>query len=306
MFTQPYLAQQRGAVPAVRTGTILVTGATGTVGSEVVRHLAAAGERPHALVRDVEHARGRWGEQVEPVAGDLDRPEAIEAALTGVDRLFLLTRQTSRQPDQERDVIRAAARAHVQRIVKLSVFRADEHSPLQIARQHREAERALEQSGLAYTILRPVFFMQNLVTMLRDTAIYTAAQQGRVAMIDARDIASAAVAALTGHGHEARTYTLTGPEALSFDEVADILSQQTGRQIRHVRVSATDVRNALRNIGTEAWFADDMAHLHDMLAAGYENVVTQDVQTVTGKTPHTLARFARDFAGAFTGPEGGR
>jgi uncharacterized protein YbjT (DUF2867 family) len=234
---------------------------------------------------------------VEPVVGDLDRSETIEAALAGVDRVFLLTTQSSRQPDWERTVIEAAARAGVAHLVKLSVFRADERSPLRFARQHRQAERPLEQSGLAWTIVRPVFLMQNLRAMVRDAAIYTAAGDGRVAMIDARDIAAVAAAALTTPGHEAKIYTLTGPEALTFDDVASNLSQQSGKQIRHARVSVDDLRTALESAGVAPWFADDMARLHAMLAAGYEDVVTDDVRAVTGSPPRTLAQFARGTGG---------
>jgi uncharacterized protein YbjT (DUF2867 family) len=273
---------------------ILVTGATGTIGSEVVGQLLAADERPRAFVRDPDKARQLLGERVERVVGDLNRPETIEAALAGVDRLFLLTTQSSRQPDWERTVIAAAARAGVAHVVKLSVFRADERSPLQFARQHRQAERALERSGLAWTMVRPVFLMQNLRAMVRGGAIYTAAGDGRVAMIDARDIAAVAVAALTTPGHEGKIYTLTGPEALTFDDVANTLSQRPGMQIRHVRVSVDDVRTALESAGVAAWFADDMARLHATLAAGYEDLVTDDVRAVTGRPARTLAQFVRD------------
>lgn len=279
---------------------ILVIGATGTVGSEVVRQLVATGERPRALVRDPATARQRLGDQVEHVVGDLDRPETIAAALAGVDRVFLLTTQSSRQPEWERAVIGAAARAGVGQLVKLSVFRADEQSPLQVARQHGQAERVLAQSGLAATILRPVFFMQNLLAMVHDGAIATAAGDGRVAMVDARDIAAVAVATLTGGGHAGKTYTLTGPEALTFYQVASILSRQTGRPLRHVRVPPDKVRVALQGRGVAAWFADDMAKLHSMLAVGYEEVVTDDIHRVTGRPPRTLAQFAGDHVGAFT------
>jgi uncharacterized protein YbjT (DUF2867 family) len=276
---------------------ILVTGATGTIGSEVVGQLSALDERPRAFVRDRDKARRLLGEQVEQVVGDLDRPETIETALAGVDRLFLLTTQSDRQPHWERTVIAAAAGAGVAHVVKLSVFRADEQSPLRFARQHRQAERALEQSGLAWTMVRPVFLMQNLRAMVRDSAIYTAAGDGRVAMIDARDIAAVAVAALTTHGHEGKIYTLTGPEPLTFDDVAGELSQESGKQIRHVRVSVDDVRTAVESAGVAAWFADDMARLHAMLAAGYEDLVTDDVRAVTGSAPRTLAQFVRDTGG---------
>jgi uncharacterized protein YbjT (DUF2867 family) len=285
---------------------ILVTGATGTVGSEVVRQLVATGERPRALVRDPATARQRLGEQVEHVAGDLDRPGTITAALAGVGGVFLLTTQSSRQPEWERAVVQAAARAGVGRLVKLSVFRADEQSPLQVARQHAQAERMLAQSGLGATILRPVFIMQNLLGMVHDGAIATAAGDGQVAMVDARDVAAVAVAALTGGGHAGQTYTLTGPEALSFDQVASIVSRQTGRPLRHVRVPPDTVRAALQARGVAAWFAADMARLHGMLAAGYEQVVTHDVHRVTGRPPRTLARFAADHAGVLTRPPAGR
>jgi uncharacterized protein YbjT (DUF2867 family) len=284
---------------------ILVTGATGTVGSEVVRQLVATGERPRALVRDPATARQRLGDQVEHVVGDLDRPQTIAAALAGVDRVFLLTTQSSRQPEWERAVIGAAARAGVGQLVKLSVFRANEQSPLQVARQHGQAERVLAQSGLAATILRPVFFMQNLLAMVHDGAIATAAGDGRVAMVDARDIAAVAVATLTGGGHAGKTYTLTGPEALSFYQVASVLSRQTGRPLRHVRVPPDKVRVALQGRGVAAWFADDMAKLHSMLAVGYEEVVTDDIHQVTGRPPRTLAQFAGDHAGVLTRPPAG-
>jgi uncharacterized protein YbjT (DUF2867 family) len=284
---------------------ILVIGATGTVGSEVVRQLVATGERPRALVRDPAAARQRLGEQVEQVVGDLDRPETIAAALAGVDRVFLLTTQSSRQPEWERAVIGAAARTGVGQLVKLSVFRANEQSPLQVARQHGQAERVLAQSGLAATILRPVFFMQNLLAMIHDGAIATAAGDGRVAMVDARDIAAVAVATLTGGGHAGKTYTLTGPQALTFYQVASVLSRQTGRPLRHVRVPPDKVRVALQGRGVAAWYADDMAKLHSMLAVGYEEVVTDDIHRVTGRPPRTLAQFAGDHAGVLTRPPAG-
>jgi uncharacterized protein YbjT (DUF2867 family) len=281
---------------------ILVTGATGTVGSEVVRQLAAVGQRPRLFVRDPDTARGRFGEQADYVAGDLDRPETLQVGLAGVDRMFLITTQSTRQVDWESHAIGAAARAGVRHVVKVSVFRADERSPLQIARQHGQAERALERSGLAYTIVRPVFFMQNLLGMVRNRAIYTAAGDGRVAMVDARDVAAVAVAALTSRGHEGRIYTLTGPEALSFDDVAATLSGQTGGQIRHVRVPPEAVSRAVEETGADSWFAGDMARLHRMLAGGYEDVVTEDAGTVTGGRPRTLSRFARDHSTVFAGP----
>lgn len=277
---------------------ILVTGATGTVGSEVVKQLVAAGERPRAFVRDPTRGQ-RLGSNVEQVLGDLERPETIAAALTDVDRVFLMTTQSQRQPEWERSVIEAASRAGVRRVVKLSVFNADERSPLQIARQHRQAERALEDSGLDATILRPVFFMQNLFGMVRGCKIATAAGEGRVAMIDARDVAAVATAALVDDAHAGKTYTLTGPEALTFEDVAWIVAQRARRLIGHRDVSGDGIRAALQAAGVPAWFAGDMARLQSMLADGYEEDTTDDVRAVTGSPPRTLDQFAADFADSF-------
>jgi uncharacterized protein YbjT (DUF2867 family) len=280
---------------------ILVTGATGTVGSEVVRQLVAAGELPRAFVRDPTKARARLGEQVELAMGDLDRPETITAAVAGVDRVFLVTTQDVQQPEWERGVVQAAVSAGISHVVKVSVFRAAEDSPLRFARQHWQAEQALAESGLAATILRPVFFMQNLVAMVRAAAIATAAGDGRVAMIDARDVAAVAVTALTRPGYGGKTITLTGPEALSFDDVARILSQQTHTTISHLRVPPEAVRTALQKAGVAGWYADDMAKLHGMLAQGYEDVVTDDARAFSGTSLRTLAQFAGDFARVLAG-----
>ena len=280
---------------------ILVTGATGTVGSEVVRQLVASGERPRAFVRDPRTAREMLGPGVEYVAGDLDRPETLPVALTGVDRVFLLTRQSSRQFDQERAVVDAAVVAGVRHVVKLSVFRADDRSELQIARQHAAMERYAEQSGIPCTFVRPLFFMQNLAGQALNGAIHSATGTGRVAMVDARDVASVVVHALTGSGCERKTHTLTGPQALSFDEVAETLSTRLGTHIPHVRVTPDAVRDATLRAGVEAWFAEDMARLHTMLAAGYEDVVTDDVAVATGTAPRSLAEFGSDAAERFAG-----
>jgi uncharacterized protein YbjT (DUF2867 family) len=280
---------------------ILVTGATGTVGREVVRCLTVAGERPRVFVRDVAKARRQFGDLVDYATGDLDRPETIVNSLRDVERVFLVTSQDRRQPEWEGHVIDAAREVGATRVVKLSVFRAARRSPLRIARQHREAEQVLEQSGLAFTILRPVFFMQNLTTMVQSGVIATAAGDGRVAMVDARDVALVAASALTSRDHENQTCTLTGPEAHSFDDIAEIVSRHAGEAIKHVHVRPETVRAALCSAGRASWFADDMAQLHTMLIDGYEDVVTDDVTRLTGTPPRTIARFANDYADALGG-----
>jgi uncharacterized protein YbjT (DUF2867 family) len=275
---------------------ITVVGATGTVGSEVVRLLVEAGERPRVFARAPVAPHRLFGPDVDVVIGDLDRPSTVVDALRGVDRVFLVTTQSARQVDWERAVVHAAADAGVDHVVKVSVFRADAGSSLQIARQHARAEQVLLESGVGATILRPVFFMQNLFRMLRHGTVVTAARDGRVALVDARDVAAVAVASLTTGVPAGMTYTLTGPEALTFDDVARTFAEHAKRAVSHRRVPPDAVQQAVQATGAPVWFAADMALLHDMLADGYEDVVTNDVRAATSRPPRTLAEFARDHA----------
>ena len=275
---------------------IAITGATGTVGAEVVRQLVALGDRPRVLVRNVAASTALFGDNAEHVAVDLDQDATLGRALDGADRVFILTRQSLRQPDQERSIVEHAVRAGVAHLVKVSVFAADEQSPLRIAQQHGQIEHVLQGSGIPATILRPTYFMQNLLRAVRAGELRSGVGSGRVAMVDARDVAAAAVAALTGPVGRNTTYTLTGPRALSFDDVADVLTDATGRPVRHRPAAPEGIRAATLRGGYEAWFGDDMARLHALLADGYEDIVTDGVVAATGTAPRALDEFARDFA----------
>lgn len=274
---------------------ILVAGATGTVGSSVVRELLARGVAPRAFVRDPRKGREVLGGEVGLAEGDFDRPETIDAALEGADRLFILTASTPRLREHERNLLEAAIRARV-RVVKLSWLAADEQSPLVTGRWHRESERNLERSGLPYTILRPASFMQNFFLMINHGTFATAAEDGKVGMVDAGDIGAVAAVTLTEEGHEAKTYPITGPEALSFDEAAKILSDAAGVDIRHIRVSQDDLRNALRQMTGEDWLGELLGALHAVDAAGHEATVTDAVRKITGREARSLSDFARDHA----------
>jgi uncharacterized protein YbjT (DUF2867 family) len=238
-----------------------------------------------------------FGANAEHVVVDLDQDASLGQALDGADRLFILTRQSTRQPDQERSLVEHAVRAGVAHVVKISVFATYEQSPLQIARQHAVLERVLRGSGIPATILRPTYFMQNLLRAVRAGELRSGVGSGRVSMVDARDVAAAAVAALTGPAGKNTTYTLTGPWSLSFDTVADVLSAATGSRIFHRPAAPEGIRAATLRGGYEAWFGD-IARLHALLADGYEDIVTDGVVAATGTAPRDLDEFARDFAGS--------
>ena len=277
---------------------IAVTGATGTVGRELVRLLVEGGQRPRVITRNAGVARLVLGPEVELAQSDLDRPQTLAAALSGADQVFLLSPATSGQLARERHLVTAAAAAGVRHIVKGSVFRAGPESTLRIARQHGQIEQTIMESGLEWTFLRPTFFMQNLTGQILNGVVCSAVRDGRIAMIDARDVAAAAATVLTTSGHRGRAYSLTGPRAVTFDEVAELVCSAGEAGCLHRRVAPERVRAAMLRSGAESWYASDMALLHTMLAAGYEDLVSGDLGQLTGGQGRDVASFVADVLAA--------
>ncbi|MCJ2520395.1 MAG: NmrA family NAD(P)-binding protein, partial [Candidatus Thermoplasmatota archaeon] len=161
-----------------------------------------------------------------------------------------------------------------------------------------------EESGIPYTFVRPSGFMQTYPishgqTIKAQNAIYTGAGEGKVGFVDARDIAAVAVEALTGDGHEGKIYPTTGPEALSHNQVAEILSEVLGRKISHVNISEEDVRRGFEEAGLPDWFLDAAIEGDRNTREGRPPVVLPTVEKVTGKKPRSFEQFARDYAEAF-------
>ncbi len=289
------------------SNTILVTGATGNVGSEVVKQLSAKGADVRAGYHTLSKADKIKGPGVEIVEVDYDTPETVEAAFPGIERLFLLT---PGWPGVEKTVeitaqlVAEAKKAGVQHIVKLSVMGADAESKIPPFRWHRQAEEMIEESGIPYTFVRPTGFMQTFPmshgqTIKAQNAIYTGAGEGKVGLVDARDIAAVAVEALTGDGHEGKIYTTTGPEALSYNQVAEILSEVLGRKISHVNVSEEDLRKGMEEAGFPEWVGDAAIEGQRMTREGRPPAVLPTVEEVTGKEPRSFEQFARDYSEAF-------
>jgi uncharacterized protein YbjT (DUF2867 family) len=271
-----------------------------------VPDLVASGERVRALVLDRAEATaalGLAGAQVELFEGDLDRPSTIEDAMEGVTKVFLLVPGSPRLVEQEATVIAAARRAGVDHLVNVSGLGATVDSPFTITRWHAESEERLRSSGLAYTILQPNFFMANLLflfpTLLTEGVIAGPMGEGRVSVLDHRDLAAVAATVLTEPGHGGMTYVVTGPEALSFGQMADAITTGSGRPVRYVELSPVESRRVMVASGTREPFADALLGLFRFFAEGHASVVTDVVAKMTGRPPRRLEDFVMEEAAAF-------
>jgi uncharacterized protein YbjT (DUF2867 family) len=284
---------------------ILITGATGHIGSELVRLLAEQGTPARALVHSPDKAAPVKGLGLEVAMGDFEQPDTLDAAMDGCDHLFLLSPVSPRQPRQEQHVIDAAKRAGVAHVVKQSVPGADPDAELVFGRWHGQIEQYLAKSGLAHTLLRPNYFMQNFLMSAQPVAeqgvLYGMTGEGRISYTDTRDIAAVAARVLTSPGHQGQAYMLTGPEALTASEVAKRLSAATGRQVRYVNLPPDAFGQALVGAGLPGWLVDGVVEANTLLAAGHGATVTDEVTRLTGRPPRTFEQFAADHQAAFGG-----
>ncbi|GAA3281592.1 SDR family oxidoreductase [Dactylosporangium vinaceum] len=283
---------------------VLVTGATGTVGANVVAALQARGVRVRAFVRDPGAAAARLGRDVELAHGDLADEDSLVRALDGVDRLYLSAADGPAKVAHETGVIDAAAKVGVERIVKLSAMHADPASPLPALRWHGAIEAHLHRSGVPATVLRPAFFMTNLLMVaggVAATGVLGGPTAGRrIAMIDVRDVAEVAAVQLTAPSVTAGTWELTGPAAVTFADVAGALTAATGRPVRAADLTEEEARPRFAGAGLPDWLATHLAGVFGIIRAGGFEHTTPHVTSITGHAGRSIAAFARDHAAAFT------
>jgi uncharacterized protein YbjT (DUF2867 family) len=289
------------------TETILITGATGTVGSEVVKQLSAKGENiiVKAAARSATDNTFENLNRVQVVQLDYDKPDSLAVALKGVDKLFLLTPFQSNMVDLTSNLVSEAKKAKVKYIAKQSVMGADAEPGITPGRLHRQAEKIIEESGIPFTFLRPNFFMQNFVNyysnLIRSQgAFYIPAGDAKVSFVDVRDIAAVAVKSLINDNQQkGRTYNITGGEALSYGQAAEILSKAVGKKINYVNVTDQDARNGMKDMSMDEWTIKSMIELFEITRAGYVSEISPIVEQVTGNKPITFSQFANDYAGSF-------
>jgi uncharacterized protein YbjT (DUF2867 family) len=277
---------------------ILITGASGNVGKEVVNQIVQTG----AKVRATFQSSGKTAPPgVEIAIVDFNEPATLRAALDQVDRVFLVGPPTAQLPSLEKKAIDVIARSNVRQVVKLSAMGGRDAL---FTRQHAESEDYIMSSGVPYTFLRPNGFMQNAInfssaTIGTQNTFYGSEGEGRVSQIDIRDVAAVAVKTLTEDDHLGKAYTLTGPEALTNAEIAQILSNVLGREIRYVNLPPAELKKAMLSAGTPEWSADAILDLQRLYREGKAAAVTQDVEQVLGRKPVSFAKFVSDHRDAF-------
>jgi NAD(P)H dehydrogenase (quinone) len=286
-------------------GKILVTGATGNIGSQLVPLLKEKGQEVIAAVSSLSRA-GRFSKQsVDTAILNFAQPDSLETAFDGVDRLFLLLPLVEPMVDWGRQVIEAARKAGVRHILRSSGLGADPDTTYELGKTHGLIDQALIASGIPFTIVRPNSFMQNYVNffgpLIRENQALALAQGlGRISLIDVRDIAAVDAEILTHPGaHLHKIYDLTGPEALNNEEIAQTLSLVIQKPITYVEIDELTARQGMARMGIPEWNIRLLESLNRRIKLGMTAEVTHWVRTITGRPPIDFGRFARDHVDAW-------
>ena len=284
---------------------ILVTGATGTNGRLVAQGLLAVGVPVRAMVQSAGKATDLEKAGAQVVVGDYDDAGSLTAAMSGVDRCLLLSPVDRQLVERETRFVEAARKSGLRHLVKFSGIGAHPAASSTFGRQHGCAERMIMDSGVTFTFVQPTFFMQNLLwsadTIKARGEIYSNLGVTPASHVDARDIARVIVATLTDpiDRHAGRIHLVTGPTALTFDEIAEGLTRVLGRSIRHVGITDDQLKAGLLASGQSEWLATGTVELNTYARQGHVSVVTDTVERIGGKPARTLEEWARDHAAAF-------
>lgn len=282
--------------------TVLVVGATGTIGSRTARELIEQGEDVRATVRNVARVTA-LPVGAEPVIADLNDAGAVNKAMEDIDRVVLIAANSPRQAEQESTVIEAARRVGVEHLVKLSVGGASPDAGLALARAHWAAEQQLQESGVPSTIVRPGFFMQNLLQyapwIQADGTWRLPMGEAPIAMVHATDVAQV-IASVVRSEPVAEGLSATGGSSLTMTQAAAAIGSASGRTIRYVDSDPEAYFDRMLASGNDEQYARDMTILYDqIIRAGYAGGVSSDVRKTLHRDPLGFAQFAAESVAIF-------
>src|SRR5699024_3370747 len=283
---------------------ILITGATGTIGSELCKQLSKKGIPFRAMSRRMEeaaHIKNLRGSEI--VIADFNDPDSLEKALKGITHAFLLTNSSAKAEQLQSNFVQVARKGGLEHIVKQSQYKAAVDSPVRFLRYHAAVEQKIRKTGINFTFLRPNLFMQGLLGfkdfIINKGTFFATLSDAKVSLIDIRDIAAVAAQSLQGTAHYNKIYSLTGPEALTHFEMADRLSEALGQPVTYVDTSDDEMLEALLHAGFPEWQAHGLIEDYAHYGRGEAEATTDTVQQVTGNTPYQFEDFARDYADVF-------
>ncbi|MET9467727.1 NmrA family NAD(P)-binding protein [Streptomyces sp. NPDC006544] len=285
---------------------IVVMGATGATGNALLHSLLALGTPVRALTRTphrpIPGTNAAHQPPVEVQYADATDPRSLHTAFRGAGQLFLAMANSPAQVELETRVIDIAAHTGIRHIVKISAPAAEPDSPVAVSRGHHAIEEHLRASGLAHTVLRPYAFTQNLLRMAPTVAqgvILGTTGDAPFNYVDCRDIGDVAAAAFTRPDIAGGTYTLTGPEAVSYPALASRLTALTGRPIRYVHLTPEELRdNLVQHAHMPTWLADHVTEIQQ-LAVTRPETPTTTVTDVLGRPPRTLDAFLHEHHADF-------
>lgn len=286
------------------TTKILLTGATGNVGTQLVKQLALRNVPFRALVRSGDNAAFlKTIPRAEIIVADMADTVAVTQALAGIERVFLLTNSSAQAETLQLNFVTATKAAGVQHIVKLSQYAARIDSPVRFLRYHAAVEDHIREQELQFTFLRPNLYMQGLLAFAdyikQDSQFYAALGHAAISAVDIRDIAAVAAVALTTDGHSNKIYNITGPAAITHYEMAETLSQVLDKKVRFVDVSPQQMEAALQAAGFPEWQVGGLIEDYAHYARGEAAPVFSTVEDITGNPPVSFQQFANDYKNLF-------
>ena len=281
---------------------ILISAAGGKVGQHVLAQLAQKNISARAGVHSEDKAAALRKTGADAVVLDFESGASISAAFKGIESLFLVTPGSPDQARYEEKLLAEATKIGVKHLVKMS-GKIAEVDTVGFSVWNRAAEKRIKESGIPYTILRGNYFMQNLLgsaAQIKQGAFTAGPAAKRIALIDTRDIAATAVAALTEEGHAGKTYDLNGPELLDGYEQAAVISKVLGRTVKYLDTTAEAFVEQLKSFGLPPWMVEAFA----VAVAAPEIPGDQSSATIAGilhRKPGTLEQFVNDYKAAFHG-----
>lgn len=281
---------------------ILLTGVTGKTGGETARQLLAKGAKLRAIVRNEAKAADLKAAGVELVVGDVADAETVGRALKGVEKAFLTLPNGRNQEAQEKQFADLAVAAGVQHLVKMSSMEAVAHAETPIPKAHWAVEEYIRASGIGWTMVKPNFFMQNLLSsaagIKANRKFSLPMGNGTTGMADIRDIAAVCAEVLTGKGHAGKSYEITGPEVLTFHDVADRFTAVLGEKVEYVPMPTDQFRERMKNV-LEPWHLNAVCELFREIAEIGLDHTTDTFRQLMGREPRSVTQFIQDHVALF-------